>query len=149
MLSALSKLLTERLRMNSNFDLSRVLDCSRDSSDPNATTCTYRFVIIEVVHPQEGALHFLRVGLDSVYKAHISLVSALNIEIIHYTKGLGEYPLRCIGGGFFRVDVPRKKIRIYGHSGRYQKEPDRETRTVRMLQELFLEFTIEVDTAPA
>jgi hypothetical protein len=134
--------------MNSSFDVPRVLDCSNDSSDPNALTCTYRFVIIEVTHPQEGVVHFLRVGRDAVCREHISLVNALNIEIIHYTRG-SEYPLRCIGGGFFRVDVPRKKIRIYGHSGRYQKEPDRETRTVRMLQELFPESTIEVDSESA
>ncbi len=131
--------------MNSNFNLPRVLDCTADAFDQTARSSRYRFVIVAVQHPSEGELIFLRVGLCETYEEHISLVEALNREIIHYTRGVLQCRMRCLGGGFLRIDSPRHEITVYGSSGRYQKELERETRTAPMLQELFSGFRIEVD----
>jgi len=50
--------------------------------------------------------------------------------------------LKCLGGGRIHLDRVNKTIHIWDRSTGYGLEPDRETRTVGLLQEAYPEFEV-------
>ncbi len=64
---------------------------------------------------------------------HRDILKTVRIEI--------SLPARCIGGGRIQIDPDKKTIRIWGYSGDFGEEPDRQ-QTGKMLQEAFPDWTV-------
>ncbi|HEY9585464.1 MAG TPA: hypothetical protein VJJ02_02640 [Candidatus Paceibacterota bacterium] len=70
---------------------------------------------------------------DPVYGLHVWLIRAWIRQ-----SGVG---VRCLGGGFIAIDRQIKTITIWGSSGDFGCEPDRQ-QTARMIRTAFPDFSV-------
>lgn len=70
------------------------------------------------------------------YESHINILQELQAEV-----GPVGLSASCIGGGWYILNEERKTLLLYGDSGQFNRELDRE-RTVLMIQGALPEFIV-------
>lgn len=96
----------------------------------------YKFIIVEVIDLVGERKRVVRASESPRYHAEI----LRDMKLYELKDGLTAI---CVGGGRIVVAPVAKIIEIWGRSGDFGKEPDR-NETVRMLQEAFPDFTVTV-----
>lgn len=91
----------------------------------------YKYIVVKV--SDEKGRKKLLVRADKRCFMHINI-----LEMVHREIGLSAC---CIGGGRIAIDPDAKTIRVWGCSGDFDREPDRQL-TVKILQDSFPDWTI-------
>lgn len=95
----------------------------------------YKFIVAKLTD-SNGKEKLVVRAMEEHCDYHDDILNWLKREVS--SSGLKTF---CIGGGRIEVSPDEKIIRIWGESGAFGKEPNREE-TVRMLQAAFPEFQV-------
>lgn len=116
------------LQGGSKMSIANVKDVVIDAKDG------YKFIVAELSDGSGSKKLVVRADQERDY--HDDILKALKREV--EPCGLRA---RCIGGGRIAVNPTAKTICIWGDSGAFGEEPDRE-QTLRMLQAAFLDYEV-------
>lgn len=98
--------------------------------------------IVATINGCDDYRNKLFIRASKLYQDHRSNLFALNYEMENMRRFANRAARAvCIGGGRITINPKKKTILIYGESGDFGKEPDRQ-QTVKMLQAAYPKFKV-------